>query len=160
MKRSDFFRHGFIASLGATVLPLLPTDKPFRLLNPDRVKNIIFLVSDGMSQGTLTMAELLRQRKEGRGSNWINLYREGKARSALMDMASLNSLVTDSAAASSSWGGGHRVNNGALNMGPSGEMYTPILKKFKQAGNAVGCVTSVPITHATPAGFSIATKAR
>jgi alkaline phosphatase len=160
MKRSDFFRHGFIASLGATVLPLLPTDKPLRLNNPDRVMNIIFLVSDGMSLGTLTMADLLRQRKEARGSNWLNLYREGKARRAVMDMASLNSLVTDSAAASSSWGGGHRVNNGALNMGPNGEMYTPILKKFKQAGKAVGCVTSVPITHATPAGFSIATKAR
>jgi alkaline phosphatase len=160
MKRSDFFRHGFIASMGATVLPFIPNEQPFRLNKPDRVNNIIFLVSDGMSQGTLTLADQMRQRKDGRGSHWINLYREGKAKRALMDMASLNSLVTDSAAASSSWGGGHRVNNGAINMGPNGEMYTPILKKFKQAGKAVGCVTSVPITHATPAGFSVATKAR
>jgi len=77
-----------------------------------------------------------------------------------MDMSSLNSIVTDSAAASSSWGSGFRVNNGAINMSPDGEQYTPILQKFKDAGKAVGCVTSVPITHATPAGFSVSTEAR
>ena len=72
-----------------------------------------------------------------------------------MDTASANSLVTDSAAASSSWGGGVRVNNGSLNVGPDGTEYKPILQKFKSAGKSVGCVTSVPITHATPAGFCI-----
>ena len=45
-------------------------------------------------------------------------------------------------------------------MGPNGESYTPILQKFKDAGKAVGCVTSVPITHATPAGFSVSTETR
>ncbi|MET3115663.1 alkaline phosphatase [Pedobacter sp. CG_S7] len=64
-------------------------------------------------------------------------------------------MVTDSAAASSSWGGGVRVNNGSLNVGSRGEQHKPILQKFKAAGKAVGCVTTVPITHATPAGFCI-----
>src|SRR5690606_15295121 len=78
----------------------------------------------------------------------------------LMDTASANSLVTDSAAASSSWGGGVRVNNGSLNVTPDGRRPTPILQKFKAAGKAVGCVTTVPITHATPAGFCINTESR
>ena len=69
-------------------------------------------------------------------------------------------MVTDSAAGSSSWGGGVRVNNGALNVGPDGTSYKPILQKFKERGKAVGCVTTVPITHATPAGFSVSTKSR
>lgn len=161
MKRRDFFRHGFIAGLGVGIVPALPAcTAPVEMKNPGGAKNIIFMVSDGMSSGTLAMADQLRFRKEGRGSNWLGLYREGKARRALMDMASLNSIVTDSAAAASSWGGGHRVNNGAINTGPNGEVYTPILQKFQAAGKAVGCVTSVPITHATPSGFSVSTEAR
>ena len=42
-----------------------------------------------------------------------------------------------------------------MNVGPGGEQHKPILQKFKAAGKAVGCVTTVPITHATPAGFCI-----
>ncbi len=161
MRRSDFFKHGFLAGLGVGLIPALPAcTTPISIKNPGRTKNIIFLVSDGMSVGTLTMADQLRQMRDGRGSAWVNLYREGLAARGLMDMSSLNSIVTDSAAASSSWGSGYRVNNGAINMGPNGEQYTPILQKFKDAGKAVGCVTSVPITHATPAGFSVSTEAR
>jgi len=113
------------------------------------------MVSDGMSIGTFTMASLLLELREGRKSNWLQLYDGGKAVRGLMDTASANSLVTDSAAASSSWGGGVRVNNGSLNVGADGKYYTPILQKFKQAGKSVGCVTTVPVTHATPAGFCI-----
>lgn len=114
------------------------------------------MVSDGMSIGTLTMAGLMLERKEGRKSNWLKLYeRQENVRRALMDTASASSLVTDSAAASSSWGGGFRVNNGSLNVGPDGTLHKPILQKFKAAGKSVGCVTSVPVTHATPAGFCI-----
>lgn len=120
-----------------------------------RAKNIIFMVSDGMSIGTLTLADLMLQRKEGRQSHWMSLYNQGTAFRALMDTASANALVTDSAAGSSAWGGGVRVNNGSLNVNPDGSFNKPILQKFKAAGKAVGCVTSVPITHATPAGFCV-----
>lgn len=118
------------------------------------------MVSDGMSMGTLTMADLLLQRKEGRRSKWLSLYDEGKVTRALMDTASANALVTDSAAASSAWGGGKRVNNGSLNVNPDGSFNKPILQKFKAVGKSVGCVTSVPVTHATPAGFCVNVKSR
>lgn len=75
-------------------------------------------------------------------------------------MASASSIVTDSAAASSSWGSGFRVKNGSLNVGINVEEYIPIWQKFKNAGKMAGCVTTVPITHATPAGFCIASKSR
>jgi alkaline phosphatase len=103
---------------------------------------------------------MLLQRKMGKGSNWLNLYRENKVSRGLMDMASANSLTTDSAAASSSWGGGKRVNNGSLNIGPNGEENRPIWQKFKAAGKMTGCVTTVPITHATPSGFCVNSKSR
>ena len=125
-----------------------------------KAKNIIFLVSDGMSTGTLHMANLHSERTFGRSSYWINLYKERKAVRGLMDTQSANSIVTDSAAASSSFGGGFRVNNGSLNIGPDGRENLPIWQKFKKKGKKAGVVTSVTVTHATPAGFCVMTKSR
>lgn len=123
-------------------------------------KNIIFLVSDGMSTGTLNMTDLYLNRKFGKSSNWIQLYKDNRVSRALMDTASASSIVTDSSAGSSSWGGGVRVPNGSLNVGANGEEYLPILQKFKKSGKMAGCVTTVPITHATPAGFCVNSKSR
>lgn len=116
-------------------------------------KNIIFLVSDGMSAATLQMTDSLLKRMEGRTSNWIQLYDEDYAKRALMDMASADRLVTGSAAASSSWGSGHRVKNGTVNVGENGEEYKAIIPIFRDAGKATGLVTTTEITHGTPAGF-------
>ncbi|TVQ42124.1 MAG: alkaline phosphatase [Saprospirales bacterium] len=159
MNRRDFFKAGTIAGLGAAIWPGLSIgNSTFEIKNT--AKNIIFLVSDGMSAGTLQMADLLRRRKDGRNSNWIQLYKDEKITRALMDMSSLNSSVTDSAAAASSWGSGFRVKNGALNMSPDGVKYTTIFQKFKNAGKLAGCVTTVQITHATPAGFLASNESR
>ncbi|MHC0447975.1 alkaline phosphatase [Flavobacterium sp. 3-218] len=125
-----------------------------------KAKNIIFMVSDGMSSGTLQMANLYSQYILGKNGNWITLYDENKVSRALMDTASASSAVTDSAAASSSFGGGHRVKNGVLNVGANGEKYLPIWQKFKNAGKKAGCVTTVTITHATPAGFCVNSDSR
>lgn len=119
-------------------------------------KNIIFMVSDGMSAGTLNMADLIRRRHQGRTSNWIDLYNSDREfHRGLMDMASLDSPVTDSAAAGSSWGCGNRINNGAINTGPNGEQYKPINQIFRDAGKKTGLVTTTRITHATPASFAV-----
>lgn len=158
MKRRDFFRNGSLAFIGTTLVnkdSVWHTDPERRNTAGRKAKNIIFMVSDGMSTGTLNMASMFLQRKEGRQSHWMRLYEEQKVTRALMDTASASSLVTDSAAGSSSWGGGMRVKNGSLNVGVDGTFYTPILQKFKSAGKSVGCVTTVPIAHATPAGFCI-----
>ena len=122
---------------------------------PGNAKNVIFLVSDGMSAGTLTMADLHLRRHHGRRSNWLRLYEEGRVRRGLMDMAAANSIVTGSAAASSSWGSGHRVVNTALNMTQEGKKYRTILEIMRDAGKGTGLVTTTRITHATPAGFGI-----
>ncbi len=163
MERRKFLNLGLLASIAGTVaVPEIVygnfISKEYK--SAGSAKNIIFLVSDGMSNGTLTMADLLMQRKSGHGSNWLQLYRDNKIKRALMDTASADSLVTDSAAGCSAWGGGVRVKNGSLNTNADGTSNKPILQKFKDAGKSVGCVTTVPITHATPAGFAISTKNR
>lgn len=121
---------------------------------PGRARNIIFLVSDGMSMGTLTLAERYLRTREQRGTHWLGLYARPDVRRALMDTSSAGSLVTDSAAASSAWGCGHKVKNGSLNITPDGIARTAILRHARDAGRAIGIVTTTTVTHATPAGFA------
>ena len=162
MERRSFFKRGALAALGGLVLPQfdLQAQTLGEAHKNKRAKNIIFMVSDGMSFGTLVMADLYLKRKFGRPSAWMGLYENNLAQRAVMDMASASSVVTDSSAASSSWGGGVRVNNGSLNISPNGKENMPILQKFKKAGKKVGCVTTVMINHATPAGFCTWSKSR
>ncbi|MGY6744125.1 MAG: alkaline phosphatase [Cecembia sp.] len=154
MKRRDFFKNGLLTTLGLSAFGASPA-LASTVKRKGLAKNIIFLVSDGMSAGTLNMADILMRHKYGSSSTWIDLYEKNTVKRALMDTASANSFVTDSAAAGSAWGGGMRVRNGALNIGPNGERPVPILQKFKSMGKAVGCVTTVQITHATPASFCV-----
>lgn len=161
MKRRDFLKGGSLALGGLLLTPAgIKAGNITEAFGKSKAKNIIFLVSDGMSSGTLAMADLLKKRKFGKSTHWMEMYESGLVQRGLMDMASANQIITDSAAASSSWGGGVRVPNGSLNIGANGEEHLPILQKFKKAGKKVGCVTTVPVTHATPAGFSIYTKSR
>lgn len=162
MDRRKFLKGSALFS-GAMVVPLqLFGSNPEyeRIKKSSRAKNIIFLISDGMSSGTLTMTNLYSQNILGRDTNWLNLYFENKVSRALMDTASASSIVTDSAAASSSFGGGFRVPNGSLNVGDNGEKHLPIWQKFKKMGKKAGCVTTVTITHATPAGFCVNSASR
>ena len=43
-----------------------------------KAKNVIFMISDGMSSGTLAMADLYSRMVLGRNSNWMQLYLDGK----------------------------------------------------------------------------------
>lgn len=162
MNRRKFFKNGALATAGVGMLGACSSTSQIAA-NSDfnrKAKNIIFLVSDGMSQGTLTIADTLKQRMYGKPSVWTDLYRNNKVTRALMDMASESSIVTDSAAASSSWGGGHRIPNGGLNVGRGGVEHKPLWQKFMQAGKKAGVVTTVPVTHATPAGFCVNSSSR
>ena len=123
-------------------------------------KRIIHLVSDGMSMGTLTCADIFSQLTRERPLTWTKLMRDPAARMSLMNTRSLNSAVTDSSAASSAWGSGSRVVNGAVNILPDGTLLTPLYSLFAQAGWKTGLVTTAEITHATPAGFATAVRSR
>lgn len=118
-----------------------------------RVRNVIFLVSDGMSVGTFTLAELMRQaRGDGRG-HWSRIWEDRRAARAVCKTFSADSFVTDSAAAGSAWGIGEHINNGAVNVTPDGRRPTPILPHARQSGKATGLVTTTHVCHATPASF-------
>lgn len=163
LNRRSFLRAGLAGSLALpAALRAAPSGAPGLLSRREagRARNIIFLVSDGMSLGTLTLAERYQRRQHGRGTNWVGLYDRPGIRRALMDTSSASSLVTDSAAASSAWGCGHKVKNGSLNVTPDGTVRPAILKLAREAGRAIGLVSTASITHATPAGFAANTAFR
>jgi alkaline phosphatase len=163
MNRRHFLLNaGLLGSAGVLGNKAFSAPTPLSVHETDRstAKNVIFLVSDGMSIGTLTLCDTLMQRKMGKGGHWMSLYKSRKGVRALMDTASSNALVTDSAAAGSAWGCGERVPNGSLNVSAQGERLTPLFKKCIAKGKSVGCVTTVPITHATPASFCVNAQSR
>lgn len=118
-----------------------------------KAKNVIFMVSDGMSQGTLTLAHMLRRVRDGRDSNWVSLWSRPGVKRALARTHSADSLVTDSAAGGCAWSIGEHINNDAVNFTPDGRTPTPLLLHAKQNGKATGLVTTTRLTHATPASF-------
>jgi len=154
--RRDFLKTGALstAAFGSGVLGGSANKSQKKSAEGD-AKNIIFLVSDGMSAGTMALADLVKQSEVGEKTHWVQLYESDKDyHRGLMDMASLDSIVTDSAAAASSWGCGKRINNGGVNWGPNDENYKPIHEIFRDAGKGTGLVTTTRLTHATPAGFA------
>lgn len=125
--------------------------------NPARV---IVLISDGMSQGVPSLAENFSKLMRGKGTYFAEMLRREDVARGLFETYSLNSLVTDSAAAATALGSGTRVRNGAINMLPDGTTLRPILPLLKERGIGTGLVTTATVTHATPAGFAAQVERR
>jgi alkaline phosphatase len=147
LSRRSLFRHSSLAAAGSGLSYAAPAAK-------GKARNIIFMVSDGMSAGVLPLAELFSQLTRARGTHWHRLLQRKDVAHGLFDMASLNSPVTDSAAASSSWGSGVRIFNAAINTLPDGRKLTTLAELARDRGKKVGLVTTATVTHATPAGFA------
>src|SRR5690554_7646071 len=136
MKRRDFFRNSSLTAAGLAMSPLLFSADENETLAlselKNEAKNIIFMVSDGMSIGTLTLADMYTQSAMGKHTTWVENYKNGRFKRAMMDTASASSLVTDSAAGGSAWGGGVRVPKGPLNFGQTGDRKNPTFQSLKK----------------------------
>lgn len=149
-------RRGVLKHLGiGGILGLLSSGKTqAQQKKPSQIRGVVFIVSDGMSPGVLTLAQAFSQQIRKTDTCWWQLLQRQDTVKGLMDTASANSLVTDSAAASSSWGSGQRVNNGMINVTPNGKFLEPIAVTLQKRGIRTGLVSTATITHATPAGFA------
>lgn len=111
------------------------------------VKNVILLIGDGMSFAQVTAARIYEVRRDG------DLNMDTLDYTGYMSTHSLNSLVTDSAAAGTALATGEKTNNDIISQSPDGEEYKTILEVAKENGKAVGLVSTAQITDATPAAF-------
>ncbi|MEM7756227.1 MAG: alkaline phosphatase [Planctomycetota bacterium] len=156
--RPSVDRRRFLTAAGATGAALLASNTHAQTQRStsqtnNRARNVILLVADGMSAGTLQLADrYLRDHGQG-PSHWVRLWSRPEVRRAAQMTHSANALVTDSAAAGSAWGSGVHVNNGAINFTPDNQEPTPLLVEAKAHNKATGLVTTTRVTHATPAAF-------
>ncbi len=153
LTRREIIGAGGLAAAGLT----LGLSSPLRAISRKtaRPKNVIFCVVDGMPLQVMAMTDHFRQIRDGKHSYWSSLMDEPCAVNGLQDTRSLNSIVTDSAAASSAWGSGRRIWNGQLNMFPDGTELRTLFQLATERSIKTGLVTTTRLTHATPAGFAV-----
>lgn len=154
LSRRDALKLGLVGMAGLSLNAY--GEKASAVIVPQRPKNIILMVSDGMSIGVPSMAEAFSWMVRNKGTQWYRMLQSPDVVKGFFDSSSLNSLVPDSASVSSSWGSGSRVFNRQLNYLPDGRALKPIAHMVKEKGMRAGLVTTTTITHATPAGFAAA----
>ena len=111
-------------------------------------KYVFVFIGDGMSMPQRMTAEEFA-RLSGYGPLAMNALRHQSSTRT----RSANAIVTDSAAAATAIACGEKANNGALGVAPDGRRLESVAEFAKKRGMKVGIMTTVPIVHATPAGF-------
>ena len=112
--------------------------------NEPQVKNVIYLIGDGMGAGAVTA--LLLSEDEPTGFEMAPVV-------GLHETCSADNYVTDSAAGGTALATGTRTNNGYAGADPDGNQLTSVLRKAQTYGMKTGIVVNTTLTEATPAAF-------
>lgn len=109
------------------------------------VKNVIFMIGDGMGVAQLTATQIAQ--------GYEPLAMERAEYVGLQKTYSSNNRITDSAAAGTALSTGYKTKNGMIGVTPDSLPKPTILELSEQAGMATGLIATYPVTHATPAAF-------
>lgn len=134
---------------------------------PQRAKNVILFIGDGLSVAHRTAARMLSKGiKEGRYGGELAI--DDMPHMALVSTSGTDAIVTDSANAMSAYTTGHKSCVNALGVycaankntlgHPKVETISEIVKRAR--GMSVGVVTNTEIEDATPAGMVAHTRRR
>ena len=108
------------------------------------VKNVIYLIGDGMGFGAVTSLLL--------SEDGVTGFEQAPV-IGLSETCSANNHVTDSPAGGTALATGTRTKNGYLGVDPDGNQLTSILRKSQAMGKRTGIVVNTTLTEATPASF-------
>ncbi len=144
-------------------------------------KNIIYLVGDGMGYNHVLATNYYQYGSSDmqpyEQADWLHLaqatynaarfrnndtlYHNGYSpRRAWEDADYLMTDYTDSGAAATALSTGQKVFDGSIGLAMGGDTLTHISQAAKARGKAAGIVSSVPLSHATPAGFAAHNRSR
>ena len=137
MKRICLISITMLALLFATSCNNNVAEKP-------QVKNVIYLIGDGMGFGAVS--SLLLSEDSVTGFEQAPVI-------GLSETCSANNYVTDSPAGGTALACGIRTKNGYLGVDPEGKPLTNILRKAQAMGKRSGIVVNTVLTEATPAAF-------
>ena len=111
---------------------------------PEKPKNVIYLIGDGMGFGAVS--SLLLSEDAQTGFEMAPVI-------GLNETQSANNHVTDSPAGGTALATGTRTRNGFLGVDPDTVQLTSILKKAQAMGKKTGIVVNTTLTEATPGAF-------
>ena len=127
--------------------------------NNGRIKNVIYLLGDGMGRTHVTAA---RERFHGAAGHLametmpvvgqVSTYAVEKNSGQPGAADFVPNYVTDSASAATAWASGVKTYNAALGVDGKGNIVPTVMEMAKQAGYRTGNVSTAEITDATPAG--------
>ena len=109
-----------------------------------RVKNVIYLIGDGMGMGAISSLILSEEAQTGF---------EMASVIGLSETASANNYVSDSPAGGTALATGVRTINGHTGVDPEGKPLKSILYKAQEMGKKTGIVVNTTLTESTPAAF-------
>jgi alkaline phosphatase len=134
----------YVSEDGSGSVILIQTTPPQR----SQARAIILFIGDGMGEAHRTAA---RWSAVGQGGA---LAMDRMPFMGWSHTHAANGAITDSAAAATALATGVKTNNGMIGQAPDGTPLTTILERAQTKGMAVGLVTTVQVSHATPAAFA------
>ncbi|MFW6310043.1 MAG: alkaline phosphatase [Prolixibacteraceae bacterium] len=111
---------------------------------PDKPKNIILMIADGMGVAQMTAAHTANK-----GQLFLNNFKH----IGFITTHSADNYITDSAAGGTAISTGVKTYNGAIGVNTDKEPVKTILEDAEEKGLATGLISTSSITHATPASF-------
>jgi alkaline phosphatase len=160
-----------LMALNLSIASASPAEAPKK----PAAKNIIIMIADGRGFNHLTAASYYEYGRDDRqvytrfpfsfAMSTYELYRPTDGNYALCNGRGYDPALawgswdwvmdcyTDSAAAATAMATGIKTYDGGLGVDISGNPVKNILELAEEKGKATGVITSVPFSHATPAGF-------
>ena len=128
-----------------------------------KVKNIIVLIGDGCGFNHLQSTAYYRGERSGLSvfkgkfkKFAVSTYSEGgkyDPEATWKDFQFCKTGATDSAAAATALATGSKTKNGMIGMDPAEKPLENVVECAEKVKKSSGVITTVPISHATPAGF-------
>src|SRR6056297_2519087 len=119
-------------------------------------KYIFYFIGDGMGISQRKLADIYLDEKNNK-----NLIMNNFPVNSFIDTRSLNSYITDSAAAGTALATGYKTNNGMISVRPdSDKKLETIVELAENKGLSTGVISTTRLTHATPAVFTAHNKDR
>lgn len=132
MRRTAIFTAAMLLSIGT-------------LMAQEPVKNIIYLIGDGMGLASVSMMQLENRYEPTIFDKAENI--------ALQKSYSADNRVTDSAASGTALATGYKTNNTYLGVTPDGSAVESLMEQAQSKNMATGVVVTTYLQHATPAAF-------
>ncbi|OQA00360.1 MAG: Alkaline phosphatase 3 precursor [Planctomycetes bacterium ADurb.Bin401] len=133
-------------------------------------KNIIMIIVDGAGRNHIQAANYYTQGKKTSQEFEkfpvqlsVTTFPYGgsyEPKKAVKHFGYVKDGYTDSAAAATALATGVKTKNGSIGVDHKGKQLENVIEKCEKLGMATGVVTTVPLCHATPAGFTVHQNSR